>query len=447
MAYLPLFLDTEQSDALRFKQLLSILHDSALGIKQYSGCGQTSNIQTFKDAIEQTGNAIASLLATNQQQYEEIERLQMTTKGAEAAELKKKLAQLNEELTTWRRAGTLRCRSEPCQEVFMTYQALKNHEKGAHNIGAERFSCPYCSKTYVKKPSFDEHLRRCRTTATNRVHLNAAPAGTVYTAPSTTASRMNSSDDLSIYHSLTAASLSPDPHSMTPSQLEFQFQPNGPIRTFSSSQIGPELDNTDAFAQVISMNSAESYSPGESTHPSHYILSPIGEQPTSSVPMFTDIAWRPDESLDQQYQQSFAPVTAQISTEAPQRVSHFLRPGQITLSRRQSAPACSLPLMPGENTPFRLDGPPPLLPSHLSEAVTSPPPASPNYAGQPQLSLMEEPQMTFQRVGDKRKGVMQIAESNIVRHNTCFTSGPETRSRGGVGGWSSINHANTGYGM
>lgn len=120
MEYLALSLDTEHSDGLRFIQLLSTLHDSALGIKQYSGCGQSSNLQTFKDAIAETGNAIASLLATNQQQYGEIERLQTTIKGAEAAELKKKLAQLNEELTTWRRAGTLRCRSEPCQEVFMT---------------------------------------------------------------------------------------------------------------------------------------------------------------------------------------------------------------------------------------------------------------------------------------------------------------------------------------
>lgn len=262
------------------------------------------------------------------------------------------------------------------------------------------------------------------------------------------AARMNSSDDLSSYHPLTGASLSPDPLNMTPSsQLEFQFQPNDPITTFSSSQIGSGLDSAGAFTQGISMNSAGGYSPGESAHPPHYILSPIDEQPTSSVPMFTDVAWRPDELLEQQYQQPFTPVTAQISTEASQGVLHFLRPGQIALSRRQSAPACSLPLMPGENPPFRLDGPPPLLPSHLSVAVTSPPPDSPDYTGHPSLSLAMEPQMTFQRVGVKRKGVMQIAESNIVRHSTCFTSRPETQSYGGAGGWLSINYPNPGFGM
>lgn len=163
--YLPPSLDTEPSDAMRFRQLLSTLHDSALGIEHYAGFGHTSNVQTFKEAMEQTGNAIESLLVTNQQQYAEIERLRMTNKGTETTELKKKLAQINEELTMWRRAGTLRCRNEPCQEVFMTvssptscggptqrtdekqFQALKNHEKGVHSIGAERFPCPYCSKT------------------------------------------------------------------------------------------------------------------------------------------------------------------------------------------------------------------------------------------------------------------------------------------------------------
>lgn len=120
MAYLPLSLNREQSDGLRFKQLLSTLHDSALGIQHYSRPEQYSSIETFREAFEQTGNAIASLLATNQQQYEEIKRLQMINKETEAAELRKKLAQVNEELTMWRRAGTLRCRSKPCQEVFMT---------------------------------------------------------------------------------------------------------------------------------------------------------------------------------------------------------------------------------------------------------------------------------------------------------------------------------------
>ena len=281
----------------------------------------------------------------------------------------------------------------------------------------------------------------------NRDHLNAAPAETDYQSSSSMAARMSSSDDLSVYHSLTAAS--PDPLNMTPSsQLEFQFQPNDPIRTFSPSQIVSGLHNAGAFAQGTNMNSAEGYSPGESAHLPHYILSPIDQDLSSSVPMFADVAWHPDESLEKRYQQPYTPVTAPISTETPQRVLHFLQPGQITLSRRQSAPACPLPLMPGENPPFRLDGPPPLLPSHLSVAVTSPLPASPDYTGHPPLSISAEPpQMTFQRVGDKRKRVMQIAESNIVRHNSCFTSGPETRSYGGEGGWLSIKYPNPGFGV
>lgn len=120
MAHLPLSLDKEQSSGHRFKQLLATLHDSAFAIQHYSTPEQYSSIQTLRQTIEQTGNAIAPLLATIQQQSEELERLQGTNKGTEAAELKKKLAQVNEELTMWRRAGTLRCRSSPCQEVFMT---------------------------------------------------------------------------------------------------------------------------------------------------------------------------------------------------------------------------------------------------------------------------------------------------------------------------------------
>ncbi|EAA28853.2 hypothetical protein GE21DRAFT_612 [Neurospora crassa] len=453
MAYLPLSLDREQSDGLRFKQLLTTLQDSALGIQHYSGPEQYSSVQTFREALEQTENAIASLAATNQQLYEEIERLKMTNKETEATELKKKLAQLNEELTMWRRAGTLRCRSKPCQEVFMTFQALKNHEKCVHNIGAERFSCPYCSKTYVKKPSFDEHLRRCEATVTNQNHFDIVPAvisplsQAVYT---TSANQTNSFGNTPSYHSLTGASLSPPTVQMTPSsQLEFQFQPNDSIATFSSSQLGPGIDNAGAFAPELHISSAEGYSPGESTPPPHYILSPTDQRTTCSIPMFTEPAWRPEGSLDHQYQLPLAPVTTQVSEEAS-RALHFLRPGQITLSRRQSAPACSLPLMPGENPPFRLNGPPPPLPSHLSVAVASPPPppASLGYTEQQALSLTEEqPQMTFHRVGDKKKGRIQIAQSNIIQHNTCFTSGAETRSYGAAGGWSNMNYANTGFGM
>lgn len=281
--------------------------------------------------------------------------------------------------------------------------------------------------------------------------MDAEPSNMAYAASSSIVTGPETSNELSLYHSLTAASLTPGSLNMAhPSQLEFPFPPNDSFTAFSASQLGAGLENTGTFSPGMNITSGEGYSPGGSAHPSHYMLSPIDEQPTSSVPMFTDIAWRPDESLDQRYQQPLELVTtpAQISAEAPpQRVLHFLRPGQITLPRRQSAPACSLPLMPGENPPFRLDGPPPLLPSHLSIAVTSPPPASPSYIGQPQLDLAEEPHMTFQRVGDKRKGLMQIAESNIVRHNTCFTSGPETRSYGAEGGWSSVNYANTRFGM
>lgn len=129
MANLPLSFDREQSDGLRFEQLLTTLHDSALGIQHYSRPEQNSSVQTFREALEQTENAIASLVATNQQLYEEIERLKMTNKEADATELKKKLAQLNEELTMWRRAGTLRCRSKPCQEVFMTV-STSGHQGG-----------------------------------------------------------------------------------------------------------------------------------------------------------------------------------------------------------------------------------------------------------------------------------------------------------------------------
>ncbi|KAK3354422.1 hypothetical protein B0H65DRAFT_418195 [Neurospora tetraspora] len=347
----------------------------------------------------------------------------MINKETEAAELRKKLAQVNEELTMWRRAGTLRCRSKPCQEVFMTEQR--------------------------------DSLARIAAKLTNQNHLDATPAvilpldQTVYTTSSSTSATMNSSDDTSSYHSLTAASLSPDTVNMTPSsQLEFQFQPHDPIATFSSSQLGAGIDNTGTFAPGIHMSSAEGYSPGESAPPPHYILSPIDQQPTCSIPMFTEPAWHSEESLGHHYQPLPASMTTQVSTEAPPRVLHFLRPGQITLSRRQSAPACSLPLMPGENPPFRLDGPPPPLPSHLSVAVASPPPpASPGYTDQPLGLTEEQPQMTFHRVGDKKKGRMQIAQSNIIQHNTCFTSGSETRSYGAAGGWSSMNYANTGFGM
>ncbi|EGZ78068.1 hypothetical protein NEUTE2DRAFT_124608 [Neurospora tetrasperma FGSC 2509] len=322
---------------------------------------------------------------------------------------KKKLAQLNEELTMWRRAGTLRCRSKPCQEVFMTEQ----RDSLAH-IAA-------------KLPAVISPLGQA-----------------VYTTSANIATQTKSFDDTPSYHSLTGASLSPHTVQMTPSsQLEFQFQPNDSIATFSSSQLGPGIDNAGAF-----VSSAEGYSPGESTPPPNYILSPTDQRTTCSISMFTESAWHPEESLGHQYQLPLAPVTTQVSEEAS-RALHFLRPGQITLSRRQSAPACSLPLMPGENPPFRLNGPPPPLPSHLSVAVASlPPPASLGYTEQQALGLTEEqPQMTFHRVGDKKKGRIQIAQSNIIQHNTCFTSGAETRSYGAAGEWSNMNYANTGFGM
>lgn len=315
------------------------------------------------------------------------------------------------------------------------------------------------NRRYVKKPSFDEHLRRCKTTVTNQNHFDdlapnvISPLGqAVYTTSANIATQTNLLDDTSSYHSLTDTSLPSHIVKMTPSsQLEFQFQPNDSITTFSSSQLGSGIDNAGAFAPEISMSSAEGNSPGESTPLPHYILSPTDQRTTCSIPMFTEPAWHPEESLGHQYQLPLAPETTQVSEEAS-RALHFLRPGQITLSRRQSAPACSSPLMPGENPPFRLNGPPPPLPSHLSVAVAPPPPPPPpvslGYTEQQALSLTEEqPQMTFHRVGDKKKGRIQIDQSNVIQHNTCFTSGAETRSYGAAGGWSTMNYANTGFGM
>ncbi|KAK3396226.1 hypothetical protein B0T20DRAFT_417132 [Sordaria brevicollis] len=488
MAHLSLSLDKGQSSGQCFKQLLATLHDSALAIQNYSTPEQYSSIQTLRETVGQAGNAIAPLLATIQQQSEELERLRVAYKGAEAADLKKKLAQVNEELTMWRRAGTLRCRSSPCQEVFMTIQALKNHEKGVHTIGTERFSCTYCGKTYVKKPSFDEHLRRCATTATNQEQLNVMPAvlssldQDICTTSAAIGTQMNLPNDTSCYHPTVGASLSPDIGNMgSSSQLRYQFQPNDHIAAFSPSQLGPEIDNPGTLVSGLHISSAESYSPGESSAPTpHYILSPIDQQSTCTptIPLFTEPAWHTDQSSlnHHQYQPQNAPVTtdhqALIGGGAPPpppRALHFLRPGQLTMSRRQSAPACSLPLMPGENPPFRLDGPPPLLPSHLLvSSVTSPPPpatGSPRYADQhqPPLGLTPEehqhqhqhqhsqPQMTFHRAGDKRKRPMQIAQSNIIQHNTCFTSGPEIRrgSYGAMaGGWSgAVSYTDSGFGM
>lgn len=321
---------------------------------------------------------------------------------------------------------------------------------------------------YVKKPSFNEHLRRCATTATDQGHLDAMPAvllsldQAVCTTSANIGTQMNLPDDTSSYHPLAGASLSPDTGNMgSSSQLEFQFQPNDPIATFSSSQLGPEINDTGTVVSGLHLSSAEAYSPGESAPTPHYILSPIDQQPTcTTIPLFTEPAWHSKQQFldDHQYQPANAPVTThQVPAGAPSpRALHFLRPGQITMSRRQSAPACSLPLMPGENPPFRLDGPPPLLPSHLVVAVTSPPPppatGSPSYTDQQPLGLPEEhqhPQMTFHRAGDKRKRPMQIAQSNIIQHNTCFTSSPETqRSYGAAaGGCFGMNYADTGFGM